>query len=347
MSRIHALAPLALLLTLADCGTDAPETATTPSVLVSAVKPVRGALPAIITAYGSVAPSVGGTETMSEAQPGQITRLLVAPGSVVRAGQPLATFETAPASRSAYQQAVSAVAAARKQRATTAQLLTQQLATQDQQVQADKALSDAQTALAALQADGAGSPVRTLVAPFAGVVTTVAVAQGDRTQPGAALLTIARTGGIVVTAGIDPAQRGVLAVGQSATLKRLSGGTTLAGRVIRIDGALNPQTRLVDVDLRFPTGSLLPGEAMQVGIETARVSGWVVPHAAVVASGGAQHDRATIFQIVRGKAHRVPVRILLASDAGDVVAGTIAPDRPLILAGAYQVNDGDAVRQGE
>nr|WP_242181850.1 efflux RND transporter periplasmic adaptor subunit [Sphingomonas sp. CARO-RG-8B-R24-01] len=344
MTRRARVAPFLLLVALSACGTDASDEARGParSVLVDTVRPQRGALPAIVTAYGSVAPSVGGTQTLSEAQPGQVTRLLVAVGSVVRAGQPLATFVTAPAARSAYDQAVSALAAARKQRATTAQLLAAQLATQDQQVQADKAVSDAQTALAALLADGAGAPVRTVVAPFAGVVTAAPVAQGDRIQAGAALLTIARSGGIVVSAGVDPAQRAALAVGQAATVTRLSGGPTLAGRVIRVDGALNPQTRLVDVDVQFPGGSLLPGESMQVGIATATVGGWVVPHAAVVATGGPTR----VFQILGGKAHAVPVRILLSSDRGDVVDGSLAPDRPLIVAGAYQVQDGDAVRRG-
>jgi RND family efflux transporter MFP subunit len=329
-----------LLLALAGCGDGTPAPAPPPSVLVSTTPPRQGSLPAIVTAYGSVAPSVAGTRTFSEAQPGQVTQLLVAPGSIVRAGQPLATFVTAPSSRSSYQQAVSALAAAEKARASTAQLLSQQLATADQLVQADKVVSDAKVALAALRAEGAGAPVHQIVAPFAGVVSAVAVAQGDRTQPGATLLTVARAGGIVVTAGVDPSQRAALAIGQTARLKRLSGGAPIVGRVVRIGGALNATTRLVEVDLSFPAGALLPGEAMEVAIETAQVSGWVVPHAAVVTAGGAAH----VLQVAGGKAKAVPVAVRLASDAGDVVDGAIDASRPLIVSGAYQAQDGDAVR---
>jgi RND family efflux transporter MFP subunit len=331
------------LLTLAACGgTPTPAPTPTPSVQVSVTRARQGSLPSVVTAYGSVAPSVNGTLSFSEPQPGQVTRLMVAPGSTVRAGQALATFVIAPAARSTYNQAASALTTAQKQRGTTAQLLTQQLATRDQLVQADKAVSDAQTALAALRAEGAGSASHTIVAPFAGVVTAVTVAQGDRTQPGAAILTVARTGGIVVTVGIDPALRSELAIGQTATLKRLAGGGTLAGRVIRIDGALNPTSRLVDVDLNFPAGTLLPGEAMQVAIETGQVDGWIVPHAAVVTAGG----RARMFQVVSGKAQAVPITLRLSSDKGDVVDGALVANRPLIVDGAYQVSDGDAVRQG-
>jgi RND family efflux transporter MFP subunit len=338
MRRIALMLPLVL----AACGGGAPAPAPTPSVLVETVRARQGSLPSVVTAYGSVGPTVMGSQTFNEAQPGQVTRLMVAPGSPVRAGQPLATFVTAPSSRNTYEQAVSALAAAQKARASTAQLLSQQLATSDQLVQADKAVSDARTALAALRAEGAGSPVHAIVAPFAGVVTAVTVAQGDRTQPGAAILTVARAGAIVVTVGIDPAQRAGLSAGQPATLKRLSGGGTLSDRVVRVDGALNATTRLVDVDLSFPAGTLLPGEAMQVDIETGRVSGWVVPHAAVVTVGGA----ARVFQVANDRAKAVPVTLRLSSDRGDVVEGALDAKRPLIVTGAYQVHDGDVVRQG-
>ncbi|WP_010186749.1 efflux RND transporter periplasmic adaptor subunit [Sphingomonas sp. PAMC 26605] len=334
---------LSIALALSGCGaggnSEAAQTAV-PSALVSTVAPAQGSLPQTVTAYGSVAPALNGTRTLNEAQPGQITRLMVVPGTAVRRGQPLATFATAPASRSLYRQAIDALTAARKQRTTTAQLLSQHLATQDQLVQAEKAVSDAQTALAALQADGAGNGEQTLTAPFDGVVTAVSVAQGDRTQAGAPILTVAKAGGIVVTAGVDPAERGRVAVGQSASLVRLSGGTPLAGRVLRVSTALNAKTRMIDVDVAFPAGSLLPGEGMQVAISTGQIAGWVVPHRSVVTAGRPAH----VFQVGGGKAVAVPVTVLLASDAGDVVSGPIDPRHRLIVDGAYQVSDGAAVR---
>jgi RND family efflux transporter MFP subunit len=312
-----------------------------PSVLVSAIMPKQGSLAQTVTAYGSVAPALNGTQTISEAQPGQITHLAVVVGAAVHAGQPLATFVTAPAARSTYNQAADGLRVALKQRATTAQLLSQQLATQDQVVQADKAVADARATLAALQADGAGSAVHTISAPFDGIVTAVTVAQGDRTQPGAAIVTVAKTSGIVVTAGVDPAARGQVAVGQAASLVRLSGGAKLTGRVVRVTSALNAKTRLIDVDLAFPNGTLLPGEGMQVAIATGQVAGWVVPHNAVVTTGGP----VRVFQIAGGKAKVVPVTVALASDDGDVLTGPIDPRLPLVVDGAYQVNDGDAVRR--
>jgi RND family efflux transporter MFP subunit len=339
---IRAILTVAAVLALAGCG-NAPTATPTPSALVSAVPAQRGSLPATVVAYGSVAPAAGGTQTFNMAQAGQVIALRAVPGMAIHTGQFLATFATAPSARSSYQQAVNAVSAARKQQATTAQLLSQQLATRDQMTQANKAVADAQAALAGLQADGAGQAVRSIVAPFEGVVTTVSVAQGDRTQPGAAILTVARAGGIVVTAGLDPADRPGVVPGQAASLQRLSGGAALAGRVLRVGGALNAQTRLVDVDVGFPTGRLLPGESLRVAIETGRVAGWVVPHRAVVTSGGP----ARVFQIAGGKAKSVPVQVMLSSETGDVVEGNLDAAQPVITDGAYQVSDGDAVRRNE
>lgn len=342
MRAAVSLVPLVAVL-LTGCGQSQPAATPAPSVAVTTAKAAQGGLPATVVAYGTVGPALDGAQTLSSAQPGQVMSLSATPGAAVKAGQPLVVFAVAPTARGTYLQAVAALAVAQKQRANTAQLLAQQLATTDQLAQADKAVADARASLDALGAEGAGQAVRTFVAPFDGVVTAVPVAQGDRTAPGAPLITVARGNGLVVTVGIDPAQRGGVAVGQPVLLNRLSGGASLSGHVVRADSALNPRTRLVDIDVGFPAGQLLPGEAMQASVQTGTVSGWVVPHAAVVTANGP----ARVFQVAGGKAKAVPVRVLLASDAGDVVEGAVNAAQPVIVDGAYQVSDGDAVRRGQ
>lgn len=331
------------LLALAGCGQSKVQTQPAPSVAVTATKPARGSLWAQVTAYGSAGPSQNGAQTINAAQPGQIADLLVVPGATVHAGQPLLHFAIAPTARSAYVQASDALAAAQKQRATTAQLLNQQLATADQLAQADKAVSDARATVDALAAEGAALPVRPLAAPFDGVVTAITVAPGDRTQPGAPLLTLARTSDIVVAVGVDPSVRAGIAIGQTAELRRLAGGPAIAGNVLRVGNALDPRTRMIDVELAIPRDALMPGEAMQAVIDTNRIAGWVVPHKAVVTAAGP----ARVFQAIQGKAKVVQIRVLLFAGANDVVDGPIDPADPLIVDGAYQVQDGDAVRFGK
>ncbi|WP_260929342.1 efflux RND transporter periplasmic adaptor subunit [Novosphingobium sp. 9] len=341
-------ATLAGILTLlAGCHGEAPDTTASPSVQITVVRAQRGSLPVTLSAYGTATPAQNGVTTLSVAQPGQVTSLAVTQGSAVKAGQVIVTFTVAPSARGSYLQAVDALAAARKQRTATAALVAQQLATADQLVQADKAVSDASIALKALGAEGAGQSVQVLRAPYDGIVTTLGVSQGDRTQPGAPLVTLARTSGIVVTVGIDPADRAAVRPGATVTLQRLSSATGqqqapgIAGKVLRVDDLLNPRTRLIDVDISAPSGSVLAGEGMQVAIHTGDATGWIVPHQSVVTTGGG----ARVFQDVSGKAIGVPVTVVLSSPRGDVVRGALDPARPVIVEGAYQVNDGDAVRR--
>ncbi len=310
-------------------------------VAVTTVLPKQGSAPHWLTAYGSATPSSLGTETLSVPQPGQVAALLVTAGANVRAGQPLVSFAVAPSALSGYEAASTTLIAASRQRDTTARLLAQQLATRDQLVQAEKAVEDAKAALDALRREGAGESMQTLRAPFDGIVTALPVATGDRTQPGAALVTVARKGAVVVTVGIAPPERDHVRPGEAARLTRLSGGGTVPGQVLRVDGQLNPATHLIDVDLGFSAGALLPGEALKADISTGTSTGWIVPHAAVVTGD----DGAHVFQVAGGHARAVAVDIVQTDATLDVVQGALDPARPLIVDGAYQVEDGGAVRK--
>lgn len=326
---------------LAGCGAGQSAAETDPSTLVTTTAPVRGSLPTVIEAYGSAAPTGNGQVTISTSQPGQVTGLLVTAGAAVHAGQPLLVFAVAPTARSSYAQAADAVKAAQSQRDSIAQLLTQQLATRDQLAQAEKAFADARVQFAALRAEGAGQGSVLFRAPFDGVVTATPVAAGSRTQPGAALASVARGGSLVITTGVDPALRDRVHVGAEARLGRLDGGATVAGHVTRVDAMLNPTTRQVDVDIGYPAGSFLAGEAVRASLVTGQAQGWLVPHNAVVFDAA---GKAMVFQMLSGRAHAVPVRVLVATPQRDVVAGTLDPGKPLIVDGAYQVADGDRVR---
>ena len=122
---------------------------------VQTVAPRAGVVPDLVTAYGSAAPALDGGMTLSLQQDGRVLAIAVTPGETVHAGERLLDFGASAAAVATYQQAVSALTAARQQRAHTAQLLGQQLATRDQLAQADKAVADAQSTLDALHREGA------------------------------------------------------------------------------------------------------------------------------------------------------------------------------------------------
>jgi RND family efflux transporter MFP subunit len=311
------------------------------SVLVDTMEPLRGSLPLIVDAYGTAAPALDGGMTLSVQQDGRVASIAVTPGEVVRAGERLLEFGASATASSTYQQAVNALSLARTERQHAAQLLGQKLATRDQLAQADKAVADAQATIDALRREGAGQAVQTLTAPFDGIVTAIPVTQGDRVQPGTPLMTLTRLDGLVVTVGIEPAQRRDIHVGAPVHLDRLTGGPPIEAHVVRVDGILNLKTRLIDADIAVPAGSVISGEAFHASVTAGQLQGWIVPHQAVLIDD----KSAYVFQVEAGKAVRVDVRLLGTVGDRDAVDGPIDPSRRLVVQGNYQLADGMDVRE--
>ncbi len=325
-----------------------------PSVLVTTEAPRQGSLPRTLTAYGIVqAAPGGGSETLSLLRAGQVSRVMVAPGGAVRHGQPLLAVSAEPAALAAYHQAVAALTLAKSNRDHMAQLLAARLATRDQLAQADKAVTDAQTALDALNRAGGGSTEQTLAAPFDGVVSSLLVTPGTRVAAQAPLVTLARTSRLVAAVGVEPAQRGLVAAGQPARIEPLYGGGAEQGSVLSVGAILDPATRLVPVLVDPPQGSaqdsgqaetstgLLPGEPVRVAVQVGEMRGWLVPRDSVLTDA----KGAYLFQVNGGKAVRVNVQVVGTAGGTTVVTGPLDPARPLVTSGNYQLQDGGAVRQ--
>jgi membrane fusion protein, multidrug efflux system len=309
-----------------------------PSVAVQTQPPRQGSVPDVLTVYGTAQPALDGGMTLSFQQEGRVVAIAVTAGETVHAGERLLDFGASPAAIAAYEQAVSALSAARQKRAHTAQLLAQQLATRDQLSQTDKTAADAQATLDALRREGADQGARTLTAPFDGIISTIPVAQGDRVQPGATLMTITRLDGLVVTVGIEPKARGRIHAGEPVHLTALTGSQTLEGKILRLDGVLNPKTRLLDADIAVPAGSVVSGAAYQADITTTELSGWIVPHDAILSD-----DKGTyLYQVAGTKPSRVPVAVVGSAGSDDVVHGSLDPQLPVVVQGNYQIT-GDTV----
>lgn len=310
------------------------------SVFVTTDMPHRGEVPEIVTAYGVAHPAVDSNQTISLQAQGRVLKLDVMPGEAVKAGQTLLEFGPSEAALKNYQQAVTALRLAKSEKARLDQLFSQQLATRDQVAQAEKAAADAQTALDALQKEGSAKPAMAVVSPFDGIVTSIPIAQGDAVAPGAALMTLVRTAGMIVTAGVEPSRRHLVKIGDEVQLQSLiDGSAPVSGTVRRVDGLLNSRTRLVDVDVA--TGAtLFSGAAYRAEIRVGTFTGWVLPRDAVITDVQGPH----IFQVVSGKAVRIAVRIVGSRGATSVVDGPITPDQPFVLKGSYQLHDGMEVR---
>ncbi|WP_369930641.1 efflux RND transporter periplasmic adaptor subunit [Xanthomonas sp. NCPPB 2632] len=315
----------------ADAGTPG---AMIPSAVIRQVTPVRGHFDDIVVAYGQGAAGSGGTRALTLPIDATLTRVDVAAGQHVNAGQVLASFVPTKAAAAARVAARSAVALARAQRERTARLLADHLATNDQLAQADKAMHDAEAAFAAQD-----TPHEKLQAPADGTVLTIDTLRGAQVAAGGTIMTLADTDCTGFAGGIEPADRARVHAGDTVALHALSGGRELPARVATVAGAVDPQSRLVGVTVStsYP---LIQGMAYRADIVVGSLAGWQLPADAVTGEEGAR----AVWQVRQGQAHRVPVTVVAQHGDQVLVAGAIEASLALVTVGATQLDEGIQVR---
>jgi len=347
MNRSLLLLLLCLLLAACSHGAADDEEAASAKgqVAVTTATPVQQTFHDTVEAWGSATGDPQHARAISLAHGGQVVALSVAAGQSVRRGQPLLTIAPDPAARSTYQQAQSALELARGELQRTEQLATQRLATQSQLATARKALADAQAALAAQRALGGGSAQETVSAPADGVVNALSVGLGERFAANAPLLSFTPAHALVAQLGVQPEDGAQLHTGMPVQLRSVYGDRAgFVGTLRMIGQSIDPQTHLLDAQVELPAeagAALVAGAALEAQIRTADVSAWAVPRAAVL------HDEHGdyLFQVVHGHAKRVAVT--LRSPGGDPVGvqGPLDAQSKVIVLGAYELADGDAVRE--
>ncbi len=345
MTRLLAagmLVALATILILQPVKSHA-ENTVEPSVQVQLTKLQKGSLPKVVTVFGKVEATAATRQDVTAPSTAVVQSVFVKPGQEVKSGTGLIRLGATPETAAAYDKAAFALNNARDLLKRNNELLAQHLATRQQVADAQKSVADAQASLAALAAAGARNP-KTLVAPYDGVVTGVSANPGSIVNAGAALLSIARTSGLVLQAGAVPEQAKEVNDTDSATISALGGEGSTTGTVLLRGSIVDPTTGLVPIEIALPDGSFLPGQTAQARIVTGRVEGYLVPHQAILVD-----DRGSSY-VVQSKdmiAHHVPVSVLLYGGATDVIAGALDPSAALVLAGNYQLSDGMHTRLAE
>ncbi|WP_426701605.1 efflux RND transporter periplasmic adaptor subunit [Rhodanobacter sp. Col0626] len=345
LPRLYGLFLLGLL---AGCSQAAPgdEGAAAPAgqVAVTTTKPLQQTFHETVEAWGSAVGDPQRARAISLAHGGQVIAVNVAAGQTVRRGQSVLTIAPDPAARNAYQQAQSALTLADGELKRTGQLAAQRLATQSQLATARKAQADAQIALQAQRALGGGSVRETVDAPAEGMVTALSVGLGERFTANAPLLSFTPAHALVAQLGVQPMDGAKLHAGMPVQLHGVYGGAaTFAGTLRMVGQSVDPQSHLLPAQAELPpeaSATLAAGAALEAQIRTADVSAWAVPRAAVL------HDEHGdyLFQVEHGHAKRVEVT--LRSPDGDTVGvqGPLDAQAKVIVLGAYELNDGDAVK---
>jgi RND family efflux transporter MFP subunit len=342
MIRTGGLAIVGLLLGSA---TGHPQTPPAPSVLIETTTPREQVLKHTVRGYGTVATSEDAVIGVSFLHPGQISRLRVRPGGVVKAGEVLLELSTDPSATLGYQTAVAALDFAKRDLARTKTLLAQHLATNAQLAAAQKAVEDAMAAVEVQRKLGNDRNTEVITAPFNGYVTTLTVALGDRVQPNTTVLKLAPTDRVQLTVGLQPEDAARVQTGMAAEVVPVfTPDSRLSGVVRGATGTINPATKRVDVwvELVAAEQELVPGTAVSVEIVLEQHTGWVVPRDAVLRDGKGDY----IFQVTGSKAARVPVKTGIETDKYTEIIGPIDTKRPIVTVGNYELQDGMAVRQG-
>ncbi len=336
-----------LLVLLTGCGGGASGDAEAPAaagkVAVTTAQPVRQTFHAMVKAWGSAVGDPHRMRTLSLAHGGQIIAVHVVAGQIVKRGQSLLTMTPDPATRSVYQQAESALVLSRGELGRIQELARQRLATQSQLAAARKALADAQVALDAQRSLGGGAAQEIVTAPADGVVTTLSAGLGDRMAANAPLLGFTPAQALVAQLGLQPESAAKLRPGMPVQLTNVYDSTmSFAATLSMVGQTLNPQTRLLDVQVELPaeaSAKLVAGTALEATIRLDDFVAWAVPRTAVLHDD----DGDYLFQVEREHAKRINVK--LRSPEGDIVGvqGALSAQAQVIVLGAYELGDGDPV----
>jgi RND family efflux transporter MFP subunit len=318
------------------------------SALVSTAKLRRGPMSTTVSGYGTIVAVPGKTRNLTLAQGGLVSDVRVSAGERVKHGATLLIVISDPAARLAYEQAETGLALARTELERTRQLRTQKLATQSQVAAAEKALRDAGNALEAQREIGGADARNELKAPFDCVVLEVPVAPGDRTAAGATLVRTIAAGSVQIIAGLSPPDARRVQPGMPGVVDPAADHTSIDARVTHVQAMVDPISRLVNVVLE-PSGdatsaALLTSEGARAAITVDTGTFWIAPRAAVLRDQAG----AYLFQIVDGHAKRVRVATPGPETEQEIaVDGPFDPDAKLTVLGAYELEDGMAVRESQ
>lgn len=293
--------------------------------------------------YGTVVPAPRESLALAAPRESIISGVAVNSGERVHKGQLLVTLSPTPASRTAFVQAKSAERDAATVLTRIRVLYKEHLATRDQVTAAEKALTDAQAALAAAEQAGGGGALR-LRAPGNAVVTGVAVTTGERVPANTTLLMLAVEGGQQARLGVAPEQAGAVHVGLPVTLISVfDAQVTARGKITGVGGMLDPATGLVDVFVPLPrtAQSFLPGAAVHGEIILRDNRSLAVPRSAVLRDG----QGAYVFIVRNHTAHRVNVKTGADDGTWIAVSGDLKAGDRVVTLGNYELTDGMTVRE--
>ncbi len=318
------------------------------AALVAVAAPRLGRIAREVVARGTIQPDPTRTFALTAPDAQPIEWVGVVPGQRVARGEVLVRVHLDPTARLAVEKAEiargqAALLAGRLERLVNEGVLPQ-VRLDDARAALALAEADARTAREALDYAVAHHD---LAAPIDGVVDLVDAVVGALSDPTRPLVRVIDPAAVHAALLVPLADAAAIHTGEPVVLEAPTTGAWRAGTVAGLAAGARPEQALL-VRVALEPGA--PGDdapppagAFVIGrIEVdAREGALLVPPAAVVKG---EHGRAAVFVVRGSKAARVDVDLGLETrDAVEVTRG-LGPGDQVVVEGAYELEDGAAVR---
>lgn len=340
MNRMMAFIPLFLLAGCGSGGGDDAGDKADPTAQVRTAPATMGATAEQTIVYGAAEAGPGGERTLIAPAEAIVDRILAPNGTVVRAGQVVATLKPSRTTATDLAKASADAASAQAAYARAKRMRVDGLVS-DADVETARAAAETASATRANMGIGRGGTV--LRAPIAGVVQGLTAKSGDQVAAGATVASVAMKGHLRAHFGIDPAIAQRVRLGQPLDLADVSGSGHASVPVDGIDTQVDPTTRLASVYADVPRGfDVGPGEALRGSLSlAAQANGLTIPYGALLDDGG----RSYVFVVKNGVAHEQDVSP--GSSSGDriqILKGLSAGDK-VVTEGGTALEDGMKVSE--
>jgi len=181
--------------------------------------------------------------------------------------------------------------------------------------------------------------------PITGIITDRAIYEGEMASAGTPLLTVMDVSRVVVRANIPQNQARLLKVGNDATVNQTDGADQVAGKVIVVSPAVDPNSTTLQVWVQTanPGGHLKPGVSVHTSIVAETLTNAIiVPPAALLPSA----EGETVLMVVGADsvAHERKVEVgVRETDKVQILSG-VKPGEKVIIVGGVGLEDGNKVR---
>jgi RND family efflux transporter MFP subunit len=333
------------------------------SALVQIQPLARKTLTPTIQTYGQVIADPTKTLSVTTQAGGQVTQLMVEAGQWVHKGQKLLELTLDPKARLDYQKAQTQLTVAEQDLRQTQYLFARQLATKQDVALARQAVSDARKTGQAQRKIGSNQTVHVIRASEDALVLHIPVSVGSLVPPGGALVSMSSRHTLLLRLGIEPEDARRVASGMAVkfvpVFNRASDHQSdRMARVVRVDGQINPTTRLLDVVARPDSspqsgvkagetspGDLIAGMTVKARLDLPSRTGLVAPTDSVLDHGS---DQTHVYLVKDGHAESVPIRTEITVGGMTMIEpvkpGTLHTGDSIVVVGQYSLQPGMAVR---